>query len=327
MPERSPTPNCVIALDVGGTGLKGALLDPCLTPVTLTRRPTPQRGGPDAVVAAISDELRELRDQARERGLAARRAGVVVPGIVDQASGTAVRSANLGWSDLPLAQILGDVVGLPVAFGHDVRAGALAEGRIGAGRGVRDCLFVAVGTGIAAAVLRDGRPVPGSGYAGELGHLVVDPDGADCPCGSRGCLETLASASAIAAAYGRRTGRAVQGADRVAAGVAGADTAAVAVWEGAVRALATALAAYATLLAPERVVLGGGLAQAGDLLIQPLRRRLDQQLTFQRRPEIVRAEVGDLAGCLGAGIMAWDAEGVDVPASGTGRRTARTPAA
>lgn len=307
MSEEEPPGECVIALDVGGTGMKGALLDRRLRPLVAVRRATPRAAGPDAVVAEIAAVLTELAERAAERGLTVRRAGVVVPGVVDEESARAVYSANLGWRDLPLADLLQERTGLPVVLGHDVRAGGAAEWLLGAARGAQDVLFVAIGTGIAAAVLSDGRPVRAKGYAGELGHLVVEPGGAVCGCGARGCLETLASASAVAAAFTARTGRPVSGADEVAALLAEGDADARAVWDRAADALATALASATTLLAPELIVLGGGLAEAGELLLGPVRERLAERLTFQRRPGLVAAELGDEAGCLGAGLYAWRA--------------------
>lgn len=297
--------DCVIALDVGGTSLKGALLDRAMFPVASLRRPTPRIHGPEAVVEAIRDALRELSARAASHGARPVAAGVVVPGIVDERAQRAVYSATLGWRDLPLAALLAESAALPVTLGHDVRAGGIAEARLGAARDVREALFLPIGTGISAAVLVDGRPVHPSAYAGEAGHLVVEPGGRACACGARGCLESIASAAAIGAAYTERTGRTVDGASEVAALVARADAVARAVWDEAVAALATGLAALTSILAPERVVIGGGLSEAGDLLLDPLRAALVRRLTFQRRPQLVRASLGAAAGCLGAGLAAW----------------------
>ncbi|SCD39404.1 glucokinase [Streptomyces sp. BpilaLS-43] len=297
--------DCVIALDVGGTAMKGALLDRELKPLRTVRRATPRRSGPDAVIAETAAVLRDLHRSAVTRELTVHGAGVVVPGVVDEENRTAVYSANLGWRDLPLAALIEDASGLPVSLGHDVRAGGAAECRLGAARGARDVWFVPVGTGISAAVFCDGRPVRAHGYAGELGHVVVEPDGEPCSCGARGCLETVASAAAIAATYSARSGRHVDGAAKVAALLARDDPDARAVWDRAVDALATAFATVTALLAPEVVVLGGGLAEAGALLLDPLRASLARRLTFQRRPELVPAALDDMAGCLGAGLAAW----------------------
>ncbi|MGW6865356.1 ROK family protein [Streptomyces sp. NPDC054901] len=305
MPETTGSSECVIALDVGGTGMKGALLDRSLRPLLTLRLPTPRADGADAVVKAVAVALTTLAQRAAEGGLTVRHAGVVTPGIVDEDRGLVVYAANLGWSDLPLAALMRERTGLSVSVGHDVRAGGEAEYAPGAARGKRDVLFVAIGTGIAAALVCDGRTVRAGGYAGELGHVVVDHDGLDCACGARGCLETVASAAAVAAAYSARSGRLITGAAEVAAQLQQGDRDARGVWDLATEALAAALVTTATLLAPEMVVLGGGLAEAGDLLLHPLRARLDERLTFQRRPEVVRAELGDTASCLGAGLLAW----------------------
>nr|WP_051494281.1 ROK family protein [Streptomyces exfoliatus] len=301
--------DCVIGLDVGGTGMKGAVLDRSMQPVASLRRPTPRAEGPDAVVAAVTEALLDLGGLAAERDLTVRHAGVVVPGIVDEGLRRAVWSANIGWRDLPLAALLERGTGLPVRLGHDVRAGGVAECALGAGRGMRNVLFVAIGTGIAAALVCDGAPVVSGGYAGELGHVVVEPGGTACSCGGAGCLETVASATAVATRYTALTGRTVSGAAEVAALTGRGDPVARAVWERAADALAAALATVTSLLAPELVVLGGGLAEADALLLDPVRAGLSERLTFQRRPVLARAELGDRAGCLGAGLAAWQAAG------------------
>ncbi|MEV6329221.1 ROK family protein [Streptomyces sp. NPDC051909] len=309
MRDETEERGCVVALDVGGTGMKGALVDRDMTVLHTVRRATPRRWGADAVIAEIAAVLHELDRNAVTRRLAVRGAGVVVPGIVDEERRTAVHSANLGWRDLPLADYLEEASGLPVTLGHDVRAGGVAECRLGAARGAHDVWFVPVGTGISAAVFCEGRPVRAGGYAGELGHVVVDPGGEPCACGARGCLEGVASAAAVAAAYSARSGHPVEGAAAVAERLRQGDPDARAVWARAVEALSAALATATTLFAPEVVVLGGGLAEAGDLLLGPLRASLARRLTFQRRPELVLAELGDMAGCLGAGLAAWEAAG------------------
>ena len=293
--------DCVIALDVGGTSMKVATVDRRCAVLASRSVPTGRRDGD--VVERILATAAEQQAAAEQRGHTVRAAGLVVPGTVDEDRGVAVSAANLDWHDVPFRARLEERLGVPVAFGHDVRAGGLAEGLLGAARGVRDYLFLAIGTGIAAAIVLDGRPYSGHGYAGEIGHVVVDPDGRTCGCGARGCLETIASAVAIADRYKIRTGQAAMVSERVVAG----DPDALAVWHEAIDALAGALAIYATLLAPELVVIGGGLASAGDTLLVPLEAELDRRLRFQRRPRLVAAELGDQAGALGAALLAWRA--------------------
>jgi glucokinase len=308
---------CVVALDVGGTTMKGALVDS--TRAVRSRRsfPTPVEAGPDAVIDQIGTALETLAGEAGEVGLAPpSAAGLVVPGIVDEAAGVAVVAANVGWRDAPLVALLRERLRLPVALGHDVRAGGLAESVLGAGAGSGDVLFVALGTGIAASCIVDGRPLAAGGYAGEIGHIIVEPDGDTCGCGGRGCLERVASAAAVARRYTARTGIDVAGAAAVASAVRSGDPGARAVWDEAVSALVTVLHTGVTLLGPEVVVVGGGLAEAEDLLLAPLGAQLDKRLTFQRRPRIVRAALGDQAGCLGAALLAWRLTG-DNAASGS----------
>ncbi|TQF01442.1 ROK family protein [Kitasatospora acidiphila] len=290
----------VIALDVGGTQIKGGVLADDGTLVQSERRPTRAERGPDAVLDTVLAFAADLTERYRPAA-----AGIAVPGLVDEASGTSVFAANLGWRQVPVRDWLAEELDLPVAFGHDVRAGGLAEARLGAGRDCGSFLFVPVGTGIAAAIMVDGRALTGGhGLAGELGHLAVTPDGEPCPCGGRGCLETVASAAAIARRYARRTGTPAVSAKEVSRRAADGDTEAAAVWQEAVEALADGLSAAITLLDPERVVIGGGLALAGAPYFDALRAALAERLTFQASPPVVPAALGHQAGCLGAALLA-----------------------
>ncbi|MEU6593460.1 ROK family protein [Streptomyces sp. NPDC046881] len=298
----------VIALDVGGTGMKAALVGDDGATLHRARRATGRERGPDAVLAGILDFAAELRAHGVERyGEPAGAAGVAVPGIVDERTGTAVYAANLGWRDVPLRALLAERLGMPVALGHDVRTGGLAEGRIGAGRGADRFLFVPLGTGIAGAIGIDGRVESGAhGFAGEIGHIVVRPGGAPCPCGQRGCLERYASASAVTEAWAAACGDPDADAADCARAVASGDPNAVRVWDEAVGALADGLVTALTLLDPRTLIIGGGLAEAGHVLFRPLRDAVRQRVTFQTLPTIVPAALGDTAGCLGAGLLAHD---------------------
>lgn len=297
-PDASTADYPVVGVDLGGTAIKAALFHGH-SAVARLHRPTPVDGGPDAVVRAVVDTVAAL-------GGAPRAVGVAVPGIVDEERGVARHSVNLGWRDLELAEILRRETGLPVALSHDIRAGALAEARLGAARGCQDALFVAVGTGVAGAALVDGRWLRAGGYAGELGHVPVRRPGLPCACGGSGCLETVVSSPAVARAYRERTGRAAAGAAEVVLALAAADPDAERVWAAMTDALADALAMTVGLLAPEVVVLGGGVSQAGALLVGPVAARLERLLTFQRRPRLLVAELGDQAGCVGAALRARD---------------------
>ncbi|MER7110237.1 ROK family protein [Streptomyces sp. NPDC000229] len=299
----------VIALDVGGTGMKAALVGADGALLYEARRATGRERGPDAVVETILGFAAELHAHGRERyGTDAVAAGVAVPGIVDPDRGLAVYAANLGWRDVPLRALLAQRLGgLPVALGHDVRTGGLAEGRVGAGRGADRFLFVPLGTGIAGAIGIGGAIEAGAhGYAGEIGHIVVRPGGPACGCGQRGCLETLASASAVSRAWAAASGDPEADAADCAKAVESGDGRAVRVWRDAVAALADGLVTALTLLDPRTLIIGGGLAEAGETLFTPLRAAVEERVTFQKLPAIVPAALGDTAGCLGAGLLAWD---------------------
>ena len=299
----------VIALDVGGTGMKAALVGAEGELLHRARRATGRERGPDAVVEHILGFAAELRAYGEEHyGEPASAAGVAVPGIVDAERGVAAYSANLGWRDVPLRDLLAARLGgVPVALGHDVRTGGLAEGRIGAGKGADRFLFVPLGTGIAGAIGIDGRVEAGAhGFAGEIGHIVVRPGGAPCPCGQTGCLERYASAAAVTEAWAAVSGDPEADAADCAKAVASGDPRAETVWQEAVAALADGLVTALTLLDPRTIIIGGGLAEAGETLFTPLREAVEGRITFQKLPTIVPAALGDTAGCLGAGLLAWD---------------------
>ncbi|WP_411151380.1 ROK family protein [Streptomyces sp. A30] len=299
----------VIALDVGGTGMKAALVGASGELLHQARRATGRERGPEVVVEGILGFAAELRAYGVEHlGEPAAAAGVAVPGIVDEDRGIAAYSANLGWRDVPLRELLGERLGgVPVALGHDVRTGGLAEGRIGAGKGADRFLFVPLGTGIAGAIGIGGRVEAGAhGFAGEIGHIVVRPGGTACPCGQRGCLERYASAAAVSETWAAACGDPGADAADCAKAVASGDPDAVRVWQDAVDALADGLVTALTLLDPRTLIIGGGLAESGETLFTPLRHAVQRRITFQKPPEIVPAALGDTAGCLGAGLLAWD---------------------
>jgi glucokinase len=296
----------VVAIDIGGTGIKSALINRAHAIQHTERRATGADRGPDAVVDTIIEVASGLVAAARDRGLTPVSVGLVAPGVIDDTTGVAVWSANVGFRGVPLRDLVREALDLPVALGHDVRAGALAEARLGAGRGATRAWFVAIGTGIAGAYVVNGRTDPGAhGASGEIGHVVVRPDGPPCGCGARGCLETLASASAVARRFQERTGTAGSARDIVGWASAGQE-AAREVWAETIDALADGLRIGITLHDPEVIIIGGGLSQAGDALLDPLTDAVRSRLTFQTMPAIVGAELGDEAGVLGAALLALD---------------------
>jgi glucokinase len=296
----------VLAFDVGGTDTKSAVVDRNGRVLGVRRTPTPpdQNDPAGAVVRLLAAVAREHRGQFPQvRPVAA---ALSVPGLVDEDAGVGIFASNLGWRDAPLRDLAERELGLPVAVRHDVRAASDAEHRLGAATAYRDVVVLILGTGIAAGVVLDGRPYTGGGFAGEIGHALSDPQGERCPCGAIGCLETVGSAGAIARRYRAASGIDVRGARDVLAAAAAGDPEAVRIWDDALRALAEQLARLAAILAPEAVVIGGGLAQAGPALFEPLRERLDALLSFHRRPVLLPASLGDDAGLLGTALAARD---------------------
>ena len=293
----------VVALDVGGTSIKAALVRRGRDVVLEVRRPTGVQLGPDAVVDGILALARDLVQMAKTQVSAV---GIGVPGIVDPVAGIARHAVNLGWRDVPLVDLIGRHTGVAVVLGNDVRAAALAEARIGAGVGAQSMYFLAIGTGIAGGMVANGTVDNGvTGLSGEVGHLIVRPGGPSCRCGNSGCLETVASASRISDTYASVTGERCS-ARRIADMVRAGKPAAQMVWHEAVSALADALAAVTVLIDPGRFVIGGGLSLAGDTLTEPLTAALARRLTFRPPPPILLSTLGDQAGMLGAAIQAWD---------------------
>lgn len=291
----------VVALDVGGTSMKGGLVSESGAVLLSERRPTPRAEGPAAVVSAIRTFVGDLAEAGDGVPVGV---GLAVPGLVSPS--TAVYAANLGWRDVPAADFT--ALDIPVMLGHDVQTGGLAESVLGAGRGVSDFLFLPIGTGIAGAMILRGEPYGGaSGWGGEIGHIPVFPDGEQCACGQFGCLETYASAASVGRRYSLRAGLAEPvKAEQV---VSSDDPVAIEVWDEAVEALSLALATYTLLLDPSQIVLGGGLAEAGPALFDPVRTRLVKRLTFRDAPPLVPAALGVDAGMLGAALLGWRAAG------------------
>ena len=289
-----------LGLDLGGTNIKLALLE---------RKRGRWRTLADASAATEAERgpahvLRRLTQVGAEAGRVDS-VGVTVPGLFDPERGTVQFLPNLpgAWKGQPVVEPLRQALGAPTAMINDARAFALAESRLGAGRDVDTAVFVVIGTGIGGGIVVDGRLHLGlDGAAGEFGHQMVLPEGPACGCGSSGCVEALASGPAIAAAAGRATAE-----DVVEAARAGEVSAATTLARAGTF-LGVAIANAIVLLSPERVVVGGGVAAAGELLLEPARAEIRRRVHVSpvERIAIVPAELGVLAGAIGAAI--WSAE-------------------
>lgn len=274
----------VVGVDIGGSAIKAVLSDAPGEVRRSARVATPvgdARG--DAVAEAVARLVAEVA-----AGESIDAVGVGAPGVVDESAGVVRRSVNLDWSDVPLRDRLEARFGEPLAFGHDVRLGGLAEFELGAGRGVADVVFMPIGTGISLAIRVDGRLLVAGGWAGEIGLARVGD----------GTLEDAASARGLASRLGVVDGATVV--ERVRAG----DAAALTAWSDGIRALADVLGASLLALGTRRLVVGGGLAGAGEVLLDPLRERLRERMGAFPAPEVVAAQLGDLAACHGAALLA-----------------------
>jgi glucokinase len=312
----------VVAVDVGGTLLKGAVLTEGGVMCASYRVPTATGGGPDGVAVQVEQLVDSLAGVARRKtGAAPVAVGVVVPGVIDAEAGVVHYASNIGWSNLDLRSRVQAVLDVPVALGHDARAAAIAEATLGAARGVDSFLCLTLGTGIGGSLVLGGVPYVGvHGLAGEVGHIQAISEGPLCSCGERGCLETMASAAAIKRRYLERAGPdasrpAPHASDVLRLAAAGCDLAAVSVRDEAVSALGFVLTTLQRVVDLDLIVIGGGLCAAGDALVGPLGTELARRAAFQPAPRLVVSELGSEAGCHGAAVMAWQALGHD-PAPG-----------
>ena len=311
MATTTASDGAVLAVDLGGTSIKGAVVDAHGHARRELVRPTPVSEGPQAVVAALEAAVTELAADEAVRVVSA-----VVPGVVDVEAGRIVFAGNLGLRDVAVRERLAARTGLPTVVEHDVRAAGVAERTIGAARGSGDHIIAVCGTGVAASVCVGGEIVLGAGgVAGEFGHIPVWPDGERCQCGQRGCLERYASAAAIARHYVDHGGEPGVSAREVAERRT-SDPAAARAWAEACQALAIGLAGAAALLDPDLIVIAGGLSEAGAALLEPVRAEVTSRLSWREAvPEIRGSVLGARAGVMGAAVLGWRdrAPGTDVP--------------
>ena len=262
----------VIGVDIGGTKIAAAVVDEHGSVSDATVAPT-RLGDVGGLVDQVVETVLAL---ARGASGPVESVGIGVPGIVDRARGIAVVAANLPWSETPLAEIVTARTGLETVVANDADAAALAEGRFGAAAGLSTYACVTIGTGVGCGVVLHGRLLHGGARSGvELGHVIIDPGGRTCRCGSRGCLETTVAGPALAARYAEAGGSGTSTADLIAAAAAG-DAIALGILEGAGADLALAVHNLWRLIPLERVILAGGVANAGDLLLGSLIRHLDR---------------------------------------------------
>ena len=291
-----------LGLDLGGTNIKVVVMDDADGTEQVVYSDTVATHaelGPDAVIDRLIEVARKVI--AAERGIET--VGVGVPGLFNPLLGTIELFPNLPgpWPGKAIRDPVEAGVGLPVALINDARAFTLAEGTIGAGRESSTLVCITLGTGIGGGIMFKGILYTGPlGVAGEIAHQTVLPDGPLCGCGNRGCAEALAKADAIAARAGRAT------VEEVYAGVRAGETDCIEAVEFAAYYLGIALANAVVLLGPDRIVVGGGIIQAGDLVLDPIRNAVRDRVTLipTEAITVVPAALGSKAGAIGAALSA-----------------------
>jgi glucokinase len=321
--------NLRAGIDLGGTKIQTVVVDERFTVLGQERTPTPTKGGPAEVAAAMAATVRGAAEAAEVEPAELSSIGVGSPGDVDDAAGTVTGARNLpGWEgSFPLATALSDDLGPPVSLGNDVNVATMAEATLGAGQGFQSMLGVFWGTGVGGGIVLDGKLWLGRDAAGEIGHMVVKVGGAKCPCGRHGCMEAYAGRGAMEtrarelARKGEQTDLFAimekRGRTRLTSGIwaralVRQDPMAVRLIERAIEALGAGVASAVNLLDVEVVILGGGL---GVRLGDPYRKRLEHAMlphvfADNRPPPVLLAQLGDLGGAIGAALLASESEAV-----------------
>ena len=312
--EHPGTGDVVLALDIGGTNLKGAVVD-SRGRVVLAQTIDVGRSG-DESLERVRRLLVALHSTATDSGWDVIGAGVVSPGIIDPEDGVVRYASTLGWSDVPLGAVLSNDLGVPVAIGHDVRSAGLAENLFGASAGTANSMIVAIGTGVAASFLSSGVQVVGHlTSAGELGHIPALPFGEPCTCGQRGCLEVYMSGAGLARRYRAEGGEAELTAEGIVAH-RDDDEVAQRVWNDGIEALTLGLTTATLLFDPAVIVLTGGVSRAGDALLGPVRSQLGRSLTWREAPPVETSVLSTSGSRIGASVMAFRAAGRGAAAEG-----------
>jgi glucokinase len=293
-----------LGLDLGATNLKWAVVshaDGAWATVANGQVPTRRVADPETVPDTVVAQLAEVAAVTIDEWGPVLSVGIGVPGLYDPAAGTTRFLVNLPgpWAGRQVAGPVAAAAGVPAYLINDARAFGLAELRLGAARGAGSMVGLTLGTGIGGVVAIDGRVHLGhDGTAGEIGHQTIDPDGPWCGCGNRGCVEAYARADQIAAACGTSTAE-----EAVRAALAG-DVRARAGLADVGRYLGIGIANMITVISPDRIVLGGGVAAAGDLLFGPIRAEIARRVTTTSIDDVtlVAAELGTWAGAIGAAV-------------------------
>ena len=312
-----------VGVDLGGTNIRAVVFDDGMEVLGRSEMPTQAQEDPDDVIRRIATCVREALGRSSVAADNVVGVGVGAAGLTDWRTGVVVLASNLGWRNVPLKERLEqELGGLRVEVDKDTNAAALAEARLGAGRGFRHFLYVTAGTGIGGGLILDGALYRGAtGGAGDIGHVVVDPDGPLCGCGGYGHVEVFSSGAGMVnraretladEAKATSSAMTVEGltTETIFESAKEGDAVAAQVVETAGRALGLALADYVNLNNPEAIVLGGGVVRAGRVYTDPVERELRRR-ALPALVEVVRLvppELGDDVGMAGAALLLAELE-------------------
>ena len=307
-----------VGIDLGGTFIKGGIVDDLGNIVYRDKTPTESEKGADGVAANISALVKALLARTGLQTDDVEGIGMGVPGMIDSKNGNVIYSNNLQWKDFKIGAAVESATGLRVKISNDANVAALGEAKFGAAKGKQNVILLTLGTGVGGGIVADGKLIEGNKSAGaELGHAIIEMNGEQCTCGRRGCLEAYASASALI----RDTKRAMEahkdskmweigGLDKVTGKTAfdyqDTDEYAKEVVDKYISALAFGITNFANIFRPETVILGGGVCAQGDTLVKPLQAILDRDIfagDLGPQVEIRVAELGNSAGLLGGAAL------------------------
>ena len=309
-----------IGVDLGGTNIAVGLVDEEGRIVATGSRPTKPERGYEAVAKDIAEIALELINRTNTDIKEIKSMGIGVPGVADSEKGIVIRAVNLFWTKVPLAKEIRKYIDLPIYMDNDANVAALAEAVFGAGRGSKSSVTITLGTGVGAGFVLDGKIYKGAHhFAPEIGHIVIGNNGVRCNCGKVGCLETYASATALIR-EGKKAAKKDPNslilkfangdienitAKNVIDAAKQYDEEAIKIFNDYVKYLAIGIVNVINMLDPEVIILGGGVANAGDFLIKPLKKEVAENILFKDLPyaDIRKAELGNDAGIIGAAIL------------------------
>lgn len=307
-----------IGIDLGGTFIKGGIVDDLGKIIVSDKIPTESDLGSQRVAENIAKLCEMLLENSHMTKSDVVGIGMGVPGMIDSESGEVIYANNLGWRNFFVGNAVEELVGLPVKIANDANVAALGETEFGAGKSYKNTVMLTLGTGVGGGIIINGRLFEGNRSAGaELGHSVIVVGGEPCTCGRRGCLEAYASATAIIRDAKRAMNNnpdskmwEIGSIDKVdgktAFDFADADDSAKAVVKNYIEKLGTGITNIANVFRPEAIILGGGVCAQGDALTVPLREYLEREIYAGDegpRVEIILAELGNSAGLVGAAAL------------------------